>query len=146
VLLLVKFFGSTFHILVHLFKYDFWNVVVLHRVVVNDKWSGSDDLVSLWLLTLLYCCYILLICWLRYHHFHHHHIHHRCTSATTITCSPASSPPIIINITMHHKHHYHRYHHHHYHHKVLYLLTFYLKILVFIHFLLEVYYISIFKM
>jgi hypothetical protein len=41
----------TFHILVHLFKYDFWNVVVLHRVVVNDKWSGSDDLVSLWLLT-----------------------------------------------------------------------------------------------
>jgi hypothetical protein len=53
VLLPVKFFGSTFHILVHLFKKDFWNVVVLHRVVVNDKWSGSDDLVSLWLLRLV---------------------------------------------------------------------------------------------
>ena len=52
VLLPVMFFGSTFHILVHLFKYNFWIVVVLHRVVVNDKWSGSDDLVSLWLSTL----------------------------------------------------------------------------------------------
>ena len=43
----VKSFGSTFHTLADLVRNDFWNVNVLHLLVVNSKHSGSADLVVL---------------------------------------------------------------------------------------------------
>ena len=47
--------GSIFHTLVDLFKHDFWNVAVLHFVVVIVKQLGSADLVTLSLWPVLSC-------------------------------------------------------------------------------------------
>ncbi len=49
-LLLLKVLGRSFQTLVDLLKKDFWYVVVLHCLVVNVRWLGWDDLVSLQLL------------------------------------------------------------------------------------------------